>query len=562
MSNRRLILWLFVVSLSAIVVNLFLSWRAPERGFLARKILIDHQFDPSEIVIERPDEAQIVLKKQEGQWMMSAPYSGAIDAHPVIRLLDEVMFSRIEDSLSESEIVKLGRCRGDFGLKTPRLKVSFANSRETISFSFGHETAMADGVYVTRGESDPICVVSSAVYKAADLKSDSLRERVVFPYSSEFITSFDIKRSDAQRLSFTRNDTGWLVGNRAASVPRVEEFLNTLSETSAIDFIWPVGGVNEPQIASAALLSGYGLDTDSALVITLHCQDGEDRRILIGHDTSTAKTYALIHGGAAVVTIPPSLKSAAMRGAHSFTDSRLFPLDESAVMSFAISDGAISYVAARETGGAWRLDSPVSGPADPEVASGMLGRLLALTQADADSSGLKVTVSTNQQSYTVSSASVITRGRLDDLRSKDILKIDPTLVRRLVSTSAANSGRPVSIVRQQDKRTWTVETESLMYNQVREHQVESILSALKTLTASKVVMLRPSAADLMRFGLETPLCTLAVDQEKGDAVRRNILIGAQTQGGRYVTVGSSEAVFVLPTRVADVLMAPLVDEKH
>lgn len=562
MSNRRLILWLFVVSLSAIVVNLFLSWRVPEGSLLTSKILLDPQFDPAEIVIERPDEAKTVLKKHEGMWVMAAPYSGTIDALPVIRLLDEVMFTRIEDSLSESEIVKLGRSRGDFGLKTPKLKVSFVNARETVSVSFGHPTALTNGVYVTRGDTDPICVVSSSVYRAADLKSDSLRERVIFPYSAEFITSFDIKRADAQRLSFTRNDTGWMVGNRAASVPRVEEFLNTLSETSAIDFIWPVGGANEPQIASAALLSGYGLDTDSALVLTLHCQDGEDRRILIGHDTSTAKSYALIHGGGAVVTIPPELKSAAMKGVQSFTDSRLFPLDESIVTSFAISDGAISYVAARETGGAWRLDSPVSGPADPEVASGLLGRLLALTPADADSHGLKVTVSTNQQSYTVSPASVVVRGRLDDLRSKDILKIDPTLVRRLVSSTSANSGRPVSIVRQRDKRGWTVETESLMYNTVREEAVGSILSALKTLTASKVVMLKPSAADLTRFGLEMPLCTLAVDQEKGDAVRRNILIGAQTQGGRYVTVGSSEAVFILPTRVADILMAPLVDEKQ
>lgn len=561
MSNKRLILWLLVVSLSAIVVNLVLAWRTPPQSRLARLILVDPQLEPTEIVIERPEEAKTVLKKREGRWEISAPYSGAIDEHPVIRLLDEVMFTPIEDSITESEIVKLGRSRGDFGLRSPKLRVSFANAQKQVSIAFGHSTALTNGVYVTRGENDPICVVPSSVYNAADLRSDSLRERTIFPYSSEFITSFDIKRTDAHRLSFTRNETGWQVGNRAASVSRVEEFLNTLSETAVIDFIWPVGGANEPQIASAALLSGYGLDTDSAVVLTLHCQDGEDRRILIGHDTSTAKTYALIQGGGAVVTISPELKSAAMKGAQSFTDSRLFPLDESVVTSFAISDGSTSYVAARETGGSWRLDSPVSGTADPEVASVMLGRLLALTPADIDERGLKVTVSTNLPSYTVSSASVVGRGRLDDLRSRDILKIDPMLVRRLVTTSAANGGSPISIVRQRDKRTWTVETEPLMYNEVRESAVEAILSALKTLTASKVVMLKPSASDLTRFGLETPLCTLAVDREKGESVRRNILIGARTQGGRYVTVGSSEAVFVIPDRVADILMAPLVDEK-
>ena len=38
---------------------------------------------------------------------------------------------------------------------------------------------------------------------------------------------------------------------------------------------------------------------------------------------------------------------------------------------------------------------------------------------------------------------------------------------------------------------------------------------------------------------------MAVDQDVDNAVRRNIIIGKKTKGGRFATIGSSDAVFVM-----------------
>ena len=90
--------------------------------------------------------------------------------------------------------------------------------------------------------------------------------------------------------------------------------------------------------------------------------------------------------------------------------------------------------------------------------------------------------------------------------------------------------------------------------------MKSVLSAINPLTALRVVRLKVSAPDLGAYGLDTPFLTIAIDQERADAVRRNILIGGETDGGRFATVGSADAVFVLSRESVEALSAPLVSD--
>lgn len=559
MSNRRIIFWLLVATLTLISADVFLSWRQPSTGAAARQFLLDPAFEARAVTLARPGAPATVLTRGDGAWRLVSPYAGTVDARTILRLLDAFSFAAADDALSAAELFRLGRSRADFGLVEPRLTLSFSNETETVSYGFGAVTPMSNGVYAVRSGSDAVLVVPRAVFDAADLPSDAFRERAVFPYEPEFVTGFDLKRPNASLLSFVRDGETWKIGDRAASVPKVREFISLLSDARAVDFVWPVGATNESGVASAALLSGYGLDADAALAITLRCQDGVDRRVLLGQTSETAGTYALVHGGAAIVTIPSALKAVALQNSTVFTDTRLFPLDESAVTAFSISDGQALYDVARGEDGAWRLDSPVAAAADAEFATVLLGRLLAMTPADLDPNGLKVSVATNLPSYVVSARSLLGDGRLDDLRARAILKFDPTLVKRLVSTPSG-TGKPVSLVRQRERRTWRVESEDLAGRTVDAKAVDAALAALDPLTASSIVVLKASAADLVRYGLEKPVHTLAVDQEKEGAVRRNILIGAETKGGRYATVGSSEAVFVLPNKTVSALTAELLEE--
>ena len=77
----------------------------------------------------------------------------------------------------------------------------------------------------------------------------------------------------------------------------------------------------------------------------------------------------------------------------------------------------------------------------------------------------------------------------------------------------------------------------------------------------RVEKLKVMASELAFYGLEHPFLTLAVDLDRADAVRRNIFVGAPAVGGgRYATVGSSDAVFVISDADVTALTSPLVGE--
>ena len=66
--------------------------------------------------------------------------------------------------------------------------------------------------------------------------------------------------------------------------------------------------------------------------------------------------------------------------------------------------------------------------------------------------------------------------------------------------------------------------------------------------------------DLEAYGLDSPYMTVAIDQDREDAVRRNIMIGKDAADGRFATVGSADAVFVISHETAKALSSQLVEE--
>jgi hypothetical protein len=91
--------------------------------------------------------------------------------------------------------------------------------------------------------------------------------------------------------------------------------------------------------------------------------------------------------------------------------------------------------------------------------------------------------------------------------------------------------------------------------------VEALAASLSPLRAEWIVTLKVSSSDLRNYGLETPRLTLAVDMDRDDDVRRNILVGDEAQGGWFATLGANDAVFVLPSRTVDRFRAKLVSNE-
>jgi hypothetical protein len=280
--------------------------------------------------------------------------------------------------------------------------------------------------------------------------------------------------------------------------------------------------------------------------------------ISFGKSASPDEVYALVQRGGAIVTVAAKLKELAMRGALEYTDSRLFPVEASSIAALTVVDGETSYSFSRGQSGEWRIETPVSAPADSERVNRLLNRILTLSSSDITASGLAVSLSTNSAPVTVSRDAVLGNLRFDDLRSKEILRIDPVTVKRIVMSSQDKNVKPTAVEYSRERRSWNVGQESSQQGKVDENGVASVLSALNPLRAERIERLKVSASDLALYGLENPRLTVAVDQDIEKSLRRNIMLGNRTENGCFATVGSSDAVFVISDETAGKISGSIV----
>ena len=562
MTNRRMILWLLAGILVLAGANFMLARNVSHKAALIQKSSLLSVPDEavSGIVMLRKGVMETRLR-HVSEWRITDPFEGSADESVVLRLLDALEYTPVSDAFSDKELLKLGgRTRADFDLAPPRLSVCVRFGDRERRIGFGSFTPSKAEVYACVDGLPAVFVVPSNMLAAVDLPTESFRRRTLFGSGEESVAAFDVKRG-SEFLRFRKDGDVWTMvqpTEATASAARIKKLLADVHSARAVDFVWPVGSSNEVSDASVALLSGYGLDPENAVTITLKGVDGTERRISFGSEASDGLVYALVHNGTAIVTVDRSLKEQASLGNAAFADTRLFPFEPAQVAGLSISDGGVSCLLAKQEDGSWRMDSPVSAEADAAAVESLLSAVLALRSADADEDGVEVGVSPDARTAKVSRRSLGVAFRLEDLRSLDIQKIDPATVRRL-SVTGTDTNSTTSVVYDRDRRAWNVES-SPKKGTVDEKAVERVLKAVYPLRAERIVKLKVTAGDLSAYGLDNPRLTVAIDLSREDSTRRNILVGDRTNGGRFATVGASDAVFVLPDAACADLSQEIVAE--
>ena len=562
MKNMRIIVWLLAGISLLVAANFFLSFNdTPESAIVQRRSLLTVPDDAVSLVEISRDGAVESVLTHTGSWRLVEPFPGSVDESVVLKLLDALAYAPLDDSLGDQELLKLGRTRADFGLDNPRLRVRVRAGDTDTSISFGTATPSASGVYAAIEGVHAVFVVPSNTLAAVDVPASGFRRRTLFTSGEESVASFDVKRGTGEFMRFKRDGDGWAMVQPTegpASAPKIKKLLTDVMSASAYDFVWPIGGSNEVAEVSGALLAGYGLGSENAVTLTLKGTDGSDRRISFGSDAGEGRVYALVHNGSAIVTVDGSLKDMASLGNSAFADTRLFPYEASQVNGISIVDGGVTCMLAKNDDGSWRMDSPISAPASLTAVESLVSAVLALRGGDADEKGVEVSISADERKVHVARGSLGTHFRLENLRSLEILKIDPASVRRL-SVTGTNTNKMKSVAYDRDRRAWSVEASSVS-GTVSEGGITRVLGVVNPLEAGRIVKLKVSADDLGGYGLDKPRLTVAIDLEREDAIRRNILVGDATDGGCFATVGASDAVFVLPESAVYDLSADIVEE--
>lgn len=562
MSNRRSITFLILAILAVVAADVSLRFGSDKVVAMSRRSLVGISDDIERLVIERIGAPRTVLSRADGVWRLVEPYSASVDAASVMKMADAISFAPIEDVISESDLLKLGRTRGDYALDAPAVRLTAVGrdgAEETVLF--GCRTPATNGVYAAISEIDAVFVVPADVRKAVDVPAEAFRNRAVLPIAAEAVSAIDLKRGAGTVLAFSRDGESWRLPEGLASSAKVKDFLGRLSSARALGFVWPVGASNETDHVTSSYLAGYGLDPDSAVTVTLKCGDGVSRQISLGKEAGDGMVYALVHGGTAIVTVSADLKDAASQDAALFADSRLVPVDIRTVASFSLTDGKDRYAFVFDKTAGWSLESPIVAPADQAAVEETLKRILSLSPSDAVTEGVAVSVVTNVEPVVVSRGAVLGNLTYESFRAKEVLRIDPATVKRVVRTGDGANATPTAVVYARDRKAWNVEKAGGGLS-ANGKGVAAVLAALDPLVAAKVVRLKVSAADLGLYGLDAPHLKIAVDQDAEDAVRRNVLVGAKAPGGgRYATVGSADAVFILSDRVVRSLASEIVGRK-
>lgn len=528
MKSSGVIVKLLLAILLMLAGHLVVSLRSSSKLSLVKRNAILPEADEAvAFAISRPDGSSLALTNAV-KWKLTFPVSGEAELTKVAALKDALGFTAIDETLSDAELARLGRTRSDFGLEKPRLKVEVTTPSRSYEVAFGDDLPAGDGVYAARSDENLVFVMPRRVFEAVNADLNGFRRRKLMNISAEEVSTVDMRLKAGKFLRIECN---------RANNERFNAFLDELLEAEAKDFIWPVDEDDGAALAGIGLLSGYGLDPETALSVTIHGVDGADRTVGFGKGAGDGLVFALVFGGSAIVTVDARLKTDLEEGGDKFSDTRLFPVEAAAIDSITISDGGLTYLLHRLADGAWQLESPVNAPADPRTAGRVAARIAELNAADRMPGGALVSISTNREPVAVSRDALFGSDRMEDLRSLDIVKIPRGEIKRLVSAED-------KIVFNPERKVWMLE-EADGNRRVDENAVARALAALEGLTAKRVVRLKVSDAELSVYGLDRPNGQLAVDMTTPGVARKNVLVGARTADGWYATVGAADAVFVI-----------------
>ena len=559
MRNAKSIIILLTIIAVAAALDYFVYFGKGPSSTSKRTTLVDFQSEAASVRIERVGSPAVVLDRGLGGWRLTDPFASGADEQAVMKIVDVLTQTPVVEVISDSELLKLGRTRADFSLEEPVLTVTLTGMDKSVCrFMFGSATPTQDGVYASVEGVDAVFILGKPAFSFVDVRPDDLRQRSLLPLGGAWVTSFEIKREGIPLLEFLRTGEGWNVGSEKASSQKITEFIDDLTTASAVSFIWPVGSSNETDHATSSLLAGYGLDPDSAVTVTLNDINGKSRRLSFGKEADDGNVYALVQNGNAIVTVPSKLRDFARQDPVMFTDSRLFPVEARSVNGFSVSSDGSLYSLVRDKDGKWGLESPVVAPADQEASDALLSLILSLSPADVvKENGVAVSVLTNMSKVLIPRERILGKRTFEDLRSREMLKIDAPLVKRIVSTVGGKTPKTASVVYDRERRQWNLDTEADGVA-VNVKGVESVLSVINPLAAVRIEKLAVVAADLDDYGLDTPFLTVAIDQDSDETIRRNILIGKKTRGGRFATIGSSDAIFVISDATVSRLSASIV----
>ncbi|HVE16655.1 MAG TPA: DUF4340 domain-containing protein, partial [Chthoniobacterales bacterium] len=261
----------------------------------------------------------------------------------ISELLNAAASLKVFDVIYASELGG-GRDLDTYGLDKPRSQIDLRGDGPATLY-FGKEAAGENRVYVRRGDSKDVFIVSDQLQQLAFRNPQDFRDRRLTNLSADRVDKFSIKRG-AGEVVFQRGGHGWEIVRplRArADDAAVEKLLGSLLGLQIADFI----------ADESDDLSAYGLAEPRAeLVLSV---DGESRPVAlrIGADAGPNAVIAQFTARDSVYHLPKDAWTLLQADPDGFRDRSLTDLNLDTVDAVRFENGSANWTIERD-GDAWK----------------------------------------------------------------------------------------------------------------------------------------------------------------------------------------------------------------
>jgi hypothetical protein len=538
------------------------------------------QLLPEEIETVRVHKAgqkEYVLTRAENNWKISGPFDANALGESVQKMTAELLTPKVESyKAHEAKILS------EYGLDKPaltvRIKPALGKDDKEHTLLIGKPTKEGGSHYAKRGNDAAIFTVSGALVRAADHSALDLLDTKLLNLDAAKVERLRSQAGDKSLTLEKKNDAWQVTESPAGAYPADVEAMAALSS------IWSdLRAQRFADYGKDVAWAKYGLDKPAVRVMVR--EDKTEHTVELGKtvENEPSARYARVDKNTGVAVLPPETARVLERGYLDYVKHDLLKFDAATATALQRRmETNVLEVAKKEA--QWDVVKPAKEKADDQVMQQMfeqLGnlraeRIAAYPAKDLQSFGLaspSAVVTIKLKGDQKPAEHFIKLGKsagkdgerfalVDDVKAVAVLP--GSLVEQLTGAPVAFRDRTIARFGDADRLqldrgprhavfrkadgSWKL-TEPLQ-GDAEQDLLDDFLSQLTRLRAAALMVEKPDADALKKYGLDRPEATWRV--QSGDKEMLNLLIGNKEAKGerRYAKLANGSVVFLLDARLS------------
>lgn len=530
------------------------------------------------ILLER-DGVQIECTRTAGIWRLTKPADAPVDSGIVEKMIAGMAHVERGELITGETLKERNLTPADYGFDKPRARITFKNNRGTFTWLIGRDAPVGKMLYVMPEGGGDIISAPRTLLNLVPQDSSWIRDRTLFSGETAAVRGLDLRRTGGFLQLRQPENNGWIMQQpHAGRADRqaVHTLIEKVFAARIVSFITD----------EKADLTAYGLEKP-AYELTVFTQDEQTQTLLIGNplpETPEVR-YAKRVENNTVFTVPAEWTKELETDAGLLRSRQLLDLQPERITGIRLTCGE-QQVELLRTNSQWQVVRPARWDADPVQTDELLkalgsasvekfvdepsalqiaqiktapweavltaeGKTNTLRISTAGADGLRLAEYNDEPSLYLTADGAIREAFAEPLfyRSRTVLELNPAQIQKI---TVQTTGRPEQSVQKTETGAFAAAQADL---QVSPQALTDMMWALNDLRAERYVNYNP--ASLRPYGLDQPRTAVTVTLSDTNIIGRMVLLGSETEDGRFAMIQGQNIVFVIAEKTAQTLTCQL-----